>query len=62
MLPGRGSHNYVLKPRGLIDVQTASYETRRTTNALEAGDTLVITTLDRLGRSTQNMLDFAEAQ
>lgn len=28
--------------------------------ALEAGDTLVITTLDRLGRSTQNMLDLAE--
>lgn len=29
--------------------------------ALETGDTLVITTLDRLGRSTQNMLAFAEA-
>ncbi|KHE74162.1 resolvase [Kocuria marina] len=29
--------------------------------ALEPGDTLVITTLDRLGRSTQNMLAFAEA-
>jgi DNA invertase Pin-like site-specific DNA recombinase len=29
-------------------------------DALEAGDTLVITTLDRLGRSTQNMLAFAE--
>ncbi|WP_188540016.1 recombinase family protein [Kocuria dechangensis] len=29
--------------------------------ALEIGDTLVITTLDRLGRSTQNMLAFAEA-
>ncbi|WP_270260861.1 recombinase family protein [Kocuria marina] len=29
--------------------------------ALEEGDTLVITTLDRLGRSTQNMLAFAEA-
>ncbi|WP_407792059.1 recombinase family protein (plasmid) [Streptomyces sp. L7] len=28
--------------------------------ALIAGDTLVITTLDRLGRSTQNMLAFAE--
>lgn len=28
--------------------------------ALEAGDTLVITTLDRLGRSTQNMLAFAD--
>jgi DNA invertase Pin-like site-specific DNA recombinase len=29
--------------------------------ALEEGDTLAITTLDRLGRSTQNMLAFAEA-
>lgn len=28
--------------------------------ALEAGDSLVITTLDRLGRSTQNMLAFAD--
>jgi DNA invertase Pin-like site-specific DNA recombinase len=32
----------------------------RALNALEAGDTLVIATLDRLGRSTQNMLTFAE--
>ena len=32
----------------------------RARDALEAGDTLVITTLDRLGRSTQNMLAFAE--
>jgi DNA invertase Pin-like site-specific DNA recombinase len=29
-------------------------------SALEPGDTLVITTLDRLGRSTQNMLNLAE--
>ena len=29
--------------------------------ALKSGDTLVITTLDRLGRPTQNMLAFAEA-
>ncbi|TDL42462.1 recombinase family protein [Kocuria rosea] len=33
----------------------------RAVAALEDGDTLVITTLDRLGRSTQNMLAFAEA-
>jgi len=32
----------------------------RALDALEAGDTLVITTLDRLGRSTQNMLDLAQ--
>ncbi|MFF0945499.1 recombinase family protein [Kocuria sp. CPCC 205300] len=29
--------------------------------AVEEGDTLVLTTLDRLGRSTQNILAFAEA-
>jgi DNA invertase Pin-like site-specific DNA recombinase len=32
----------------------------RALDALQDGDTLVITTLDRLGRSTQNMLAFAE--
>ncbi|TFD28648.1 recombinase family protein [Cryobacterium lyxosi] len=32
----------------------------RALDALEDGDTIVITTLDRLGRSTQNMLDFAK--
>jgi DNA invertase Pin-like site-specific DNA recombinase len=32
----------------------------RAVAALEPGDTLVITTLDRLGRSTQNMLSFAD--
>jgi len=32
----------------------------RALDALHDGDTLVITTLDRLGRSTQNMLAFAE--
>ena len=29
-------------------------------DAIQEGDTLVVTTLDRLGRSTQNMLAFAE--
>lgn len=28
--------------------------------ALQEGDTLVVTTLDRLGRSTQNMLELAQ--
>jgi DNA invertase Pin-like site-specific DNA recombinase len=32
----------------------------RALDALHEGDTLVITTLDRLGRSTQNMLAFAD--
>ena len=32
----------------------------RALDALHNGDTLVITTLDRLGRSTQNMLAFAD--
>jgi DNA invertase Pin-like site-specific DNA recombinase len=33
----------------------------RAVAALEDGDTLVTTVLDRLGRSTQNMLTFVEA-
>lgn len=33
----------------------------RAVNALGEGDTLVVSTLDRLGRSTQNMLDLAES-
>ena len=33
----------------------------RALDALEAGDKLVITTLDRLGRSTQNMLELAHS-
>jgi DNA invertase Pin-like site-specific DNA recombinase len=32
----------------------------RALDAIQDGDTLVITTLDRLGRSTQNMLSFAD--
>ncbi len=32
----------------------------RALDAIQNGDTLVVTTLDRLGRSTQNMLAFAE--
>jgi hypothetical protein len=32
------------------------------TNHLQEGDTVVVTTLDRLGRSTQNMLSFAEGR
>ena len=32
----------------------------RALGSLHEGDTLVVTTLDRLGRSTQNMLTFAE--
>jgi DNA invertase Pin-like site-specific DNA recombinase len=35
-------------------------ELDRALGALQEGDTLVITTLDRLGRSTQNMLAFAD--
>lgn len=32
----------------------------RALDAIHDGDTLVVTTLDRLGRSTQNMLTFAD--
>lgn len=46
--------------RGVSGARASRPEFDRALSALEAGDTLVITTLDRLGRSTQNMLAFAE--
>ena len=45
---------------GISGARTSRPYFDRALDALEAGDTLVITTLDRLGRSTQNMLAFAE--
>ncbi|WP_144782973.1 recombinase family protein [Microbacterium sp. BH-3-3-3] len=45
--------------RGVSGARSSRPEFDRALAALEAGDTLVITTLDRLGRSTQNMLAFA---
>jgi DNA invertase Pin-like site-specific DNA recombinase len=45
---------------GVSGARASRPEFDKAINALEAGDTLVITTLDRLGRSTQNMLAFAE--
>lgn len=46
--------------RGVSGARASRPEFDRALEALEDGDTLVITTLDRLGRSTQNMLAFAE--
>lgn len=46
--------------KGVSGARASRPEFDKAINALEAGDTLVITTLDRLGRSTQNMLAFAE--
>lgn len=46
--------------RGVSGARASRPEFDRAVAALEDGDTLVITTLDRLGRSTQNMLVFAE--
>lgn len=45
---------------GVSGAKASRPEFDRALNALIDGDTLVITTLDRLGRSTQNMLDLAE--
>jgi DNA invertase Pin-like site-specific DNA recombinase len=45
--------------QGSSGARASRPEFDRAIDALEAGDTLVITTLDRLGRSTQNMLDLA---
>jgi DNA invertase Pin-like site-specific DNA recombinase len=46
--------------KGVSGARASRPEFDRAIDALEEGDTLVITTLDRLGRSTQNMLAFAE--
>jgi len=46
--------------QGVSGARASRPQFDRALNALEAGDTLVITTLDRLGRSTQNVLDFAQ--
>ena len=45
---------------GISGVRASRPRFDRALDALHDGDTLVITTLDRLGRSTQNMLAFAE--
>ena len=45
---------------GVSGARASRPQLERALDALEAGDALVITTLDRLGRSTQNMLDFAQ--
>ncbi len=45
---------------GVSGARSSRPEFDRALEALHDGDTLVIATLDRLGRSTQNMLDFAE--
>ncbi|CDJ99077.1 Resolvase domain protein (modular protein) [Microbacterium sp. C448] len=45
---------------GVSGARVARPEFDRALNALIEGDTLVITTLDRLGRSTQNMLGLAD--
>lgn len=46
---------------GVSGAHASRPEFNKAVAALEEGDTLAITTLDRLGRSTQNMLAFAEA-
>lgn len=45
---------------GISGARASRPQFDRALDALQAGDTLVITTLDRLGRSTQNMLAFAD--
>jgi DNA invertase Pin-like site-specific DNA recombinase len=47
--------------QGVSGARASRPQFDRALDALLEGDTLVITTLDRLGRSTQNMLAFADA-
>lgn len=46
---------------GVSGARASRPEFDRALDAIHDGDTLVVTTLDRLGRSTQSMLDFAES-
>lgn len=46
--------------RGVSGARASRPQFDRAFDALQSGDTLVITTLDRLGRSTQNMLAFLD--
>jgi DNA invertase Pin-like site-specific DNA recombinase len=46
--------------RGVSGAHASRPSFDRALDALHDGDTLVVTTLDRLGRSTQNMLAFAD--
>src|SRR5437016_3142091 len=46
--------------KGVSGARASRPQFDRALDALIDGDTLVITTLDRLGRSTQNMLAFAD--
>jgi DNA invertase Pin-like site-specific DNA recombinase len=46
---------------GVTGARASRPELDRAIGALHEGDTLVVTTLDRLGRSTQNMLAFADS-
>ena len=46
--------------QGVSGARASRPQFDRALHALMEGDTLVITTLDRLGRSTQNMLAFAD--
>lgn len=46
--------------QGVSGARASRPQFDRAIEAVETGDTLVITTLDRLGRSTQNMLAFAD--
>lgn len=45
---------------GVSGVHASRPEFDRVMAALQDGDTMVVTTLDRLGRSTQNMLELAQ--
>jgi len=46
--------------RGVSGARTSRPNFDKVLDALHAGDTLVMTTLDRLGRSTQNMVSFSD--
>lgn len=59
LLAAGGRRDDLYVDHGVSGARASRPEFDRALEAIHDGDTLVVTTLNRLGRSTQNLLDFA---